>query len=97
MTWEEVAKLVEAVETAKKSIVVEIVKKTAKPVQPKLPLEIVLATPALENSMTVPIDYRDHNYAGRIGWKEIVARPGSDAAIVARSRVASGPIAIPKS
>ena len=48
-------------------------------------LEIVLATPPLSTAGPVRISYIDHNYANRIGWKEIIASRGKDASIVTAS------------
>lgn len=31
------------------------------------------------------LDYQDNNYAGRLGWQEIIARPGTDIAILEAS------------
>jgi ABC-type nickel/cobalt efflux system permease component RcnA len=44
-------------------------------------LEIVFATPPLGAGKRLRLTYHDGNYAGRIGWKEIVVRAGTDAAI----------------
>ena len=43
-------------------------------------LEVVLAGPVLHGRSAV-VSYRDNNYAGRIGWKEITARGDGGAAI----------------
>ena len=51
-------------------------------------LEIVLRGPAL-HSGPAAIAYRDDNYAGRIGWKEIVVRGTHGAAVVASSAPSS--------
>src|SRR5207247_1513599 len=42
-----------------------------------LRLESVYVSPPLASGRSVAVDYRDENYAGRIGWKEIVVRPGT--------------------
>jgi nickel/cobalt transporter (NicO) family protein len=44
-------------------------------------LEVVFKGPPLAGRSTV--DYRDTNYPGRIGWKEITVRPSSGADVVA--------------
>jgi ABC-type nickel/cobalt efflux system permease component RcnA len=44
-------------------------------------LEIVYRSEPLRSSKPAQIDYRDTNYAGRIGWKEIVLRTSSGARI----------------
>ena len=46
-------------------------------------LEIVFAGPKLSGQSTV--SYRDGNYPGRIGWKEIVVQPAQDARITSSS------------
>ncbi len=46
-------------------------------------LEIVLRGPRLDGEST--IGYRDANYAGRIGWKEITVRPSSGAQVSSSS------------
>jgi nickel/cobalt transporter (NicO) family protein len=44
-----------------------------------LRLESVYVSPPLASGRSLAVDYRDKNFAGRIGWKEIVARPGQGA------------------
>ena len=51
-------------------------------------LEIVLRGPAL-HSGPAAIAYRDDNYAGRIGWKEIVVRGTHGASVVTSSAPSS--------
>jgi ABC-type nickel/cobalt efflux system permease component RcnA len=46
-------------------------------------LEVLLASPPLTHGGTV--DYRDRNYSGRIGWKEIVVQAGSGAKVTGSS------------
>jgi len=44
-------------------------------------LEVVYASAALPGGTPARLDYRDRNYAGRIGWKEIVLRAGPGARV----------------
>jgi nickel/cobalt exporter len=46
-------------------------------------LEIVFAGPRLHGQSTVA--YRDNNYAGRIGWREIVVQPAHGAGVLSSS------------
>ena len=46
-------------------------------------LEIVFAGPRLHGKSTVV--YHDNNYAGRIGWREIVVRPAHGADVLSSS------------
>jgi ABC-type nickel/cobalt efflux system permease component RcnA len=46
-------------------------------------LEVLLASPPLAHGGRLV--YHDRNYAGRIGWKEIVVKPGSGAAVASSS------------
>ncbi len=46
-------------------------------------LEVLLSGPALHGHTSVV--YHDNNYAGRIGWKEIVVRSGSGASLASSS------------
>jgi ABC-type nickel/cobalt efflux system permease component RcnA len=48
-------------------------------------LEVVYASTPLRGGAPARLDYRDRNYAGRIGWKEIVVRPGSGARVESAS------------
>src|SRR5438876_744816 len=44
-------------------------------------LEVVYASAVLPSGTSARLDYRDRNYAGRIGWKEIVLRAGAGARV----------------
>jgi nickel/cobalt transporter (NicO) family protein len=44
-------------------------------------LEVVYESAPLPSEVPARLDYRDRNYAGRIGWKEIVLRAGANARI----------------
>jgi len=44
-------------------------------------LEVVYESPPFPAGARARIVYRDRNYADRIGWKEIVVRPGPDARV----------------
>jgi nickel/cobalt transporter (NicO) family protein len=44
-------------------------------------LEVVYASAPLQSGASVRLDYRDRNYADRIGWKEIVLRAGAGARV----------------
>jgi nickel/cobalt transporter (NicO) family protein len=48
-------------------------------------LEVVYASTPLRGGAPARLDYRDRNYAGRIGWKEIVVRPGAGARVESAS------------
>ena len=48
-------------------------------------LEILLSSPPLPSGRPVRISYRDTNYAGRLGWKEIVVRSSSGARVTSSS------------
>ena len=44
-------------------------------------LEVVYSSAQLPSGTSARLDYRDGNYAGRIGWKEIIARAGTGARV----------------
>jgi nickel/cobalt exporter len=44
-------------------------------------LEVVYASAPLRSGMSARLDYRDRNYADRIGWKEIVLHAGASARV----------------
>ena len=44
-------------------------------------LEVVYSSAQLPSGTSARLDYRDGNYAGRIGWKEIVVRAGAGARV----------------
>ena len=44
-------------------------------------LEVVYASAPLQSGASARLDYRDRNYADRIGWKEIVLRVGAGARV----------------
>ena len=48
-------------------------------------LQIVLQSPRIEARGPVALGYRDTNYAGRVGWREIVVRAAGDARLLASS------------
>lgn len=48
-------------------------------------LQIVLRSPRIEADGPLELRYRDTNYAGRIGWREIVVRAAGDARITSAS------------
>jgi ABC-type nickel/cobalt efflux system permease component RcnA len=48
-------------------------------------LEIALGSPPLTAAASAQLVYRDTNFAGRIGWKEIVLRPSAGARVDATS------------
>jgi nickel/cobalt transporter (NicO) family protein len=62
-------------------------------------LEVVFRGPALGRPSTIA--YRDSNYAGRIGWKEMTVQPSSDAHVLASTvpskSISSELLAYPKS
>ena len=45
-------------------------------------LEIVLASPPLPGDRPARLDYRDTNFASRIGWKEVVVQAGAGAGVL---------------
>jgi ABC-type nickel/cobalt efflux system permease component RcnA len=63
-------------------------------------LELLLATPPLTVGRLVRLHYQDTNYAGRIGWREIVLRAGAGAEVRASSvparTVSDGLLSYPK-
>jgi nickel/cobalt exporter len=62
-------------------------------------LEIVLSTPRLQAGSAVALRYRDTNFPGRLGWKEIVVEGDPErirSASVPRSSVSAGLLAYPK-
>lgn len=52
---------------------------------PTTRLQIVFRSPRVEASAPVPLAFRDTNYAGRIGWQEVVVRAAGDARIESAS------------
>ncbi len=48
-------------------------------------LEVLLATQPLTAGRPARISYRDTNFAGRLGWKEIVVREGSGSRVLSSS------------
>jgi nickel/cobalt exporter len=67
---------------------------------PTTRLELLVATPPLTVGRPLRLHYRDANYAGRIGWREIVVRAGTGADVRASSvptrSVSNGLLAYPK-
>ena len=64
-------------------------------------LQIVLRSPRIEADGPLSLQYRDTNYAGRIGWREIVLRGAGGASVVSSSvpgrSISSELLAYPKS
>lgn len=48
-------------------------------------LQIVLRSPRIETEGPLALSYRDTNYAGRVGWREVVLRAAGDARLLASS------------
>jgi ABC-type nickel/cobalt efflux system permease component RcnA len=65
-----------------------------------LRLQAVYATPALDRKKTARLQYRDANFAGRIGWQEVVLRARAGARVrsasVPRDSVSERLLAYPK-
>lgn len=48
-------------------------------------LQVVFRSPRIVAEEPLPLVFRDTNYAGRIGWREVVVRAGEDARILSAS------------